>query len=130
MKTNLSIIPDTTLSGENYGCLINGELHLAPNLFKQICDDAEIDYDVLMNLVIIDVDEIVYTERLNDLLIFAGQQVKVYKNGCYIGDGTVTCYPFEMHFEHAEVMLHSAFNKDLINCNINSLVPILRYSFC
>jgi len=127
MKTNFSIIPDTTLSGESYGCLINGNLHLAPNLYSRVCNDVEeIDYDILMNLVVIDVDEIVYTERLNDMLIFAGQQVKVYENGCYIGDGTVTCYPYEMHFERAEITMHTTFKRDMKVCDILSLVPILK----
>ncbi len=126
MKKNISIVPDPTLTGDTYGCLINGELHVAPLLYKRIYDDDDVDHDMLMELVVIDVDELVYTERLNDILVFAGQQVKVYNDDVYLGDGTVTCYPYNMHFEHAEVMMHFPLKGEVMVYEITSLVPVMR----
>jgi len=124
MKTTIPIIADSTLSGEGYGCLINGELHIAPTLYKRMCHTVNIDYEMLMNLVVIDIDEMVYTEKLNEMMIFAGQQVKVYDNGLYMGDGTVTCYPFAMHFEQAEVTMHFPFKGEIMVCRVTELTPI------
>jgi hypothetical protein len=124
MKTTIPIISDSTLSGENYGCLINGELHIAPTLYRRMCNTIEIDYSMLMNLTVIDVDELVYTEKLDEMIIFAGQQVKVYTDGFYLGDGTITCYPYAMHFEQAEVRMHFPFKDEVKVCKVSELTPI------
>src|SRR5207249_2702114 len=104
-----------------YGCIINGELHIAPLLYNRIYNGEKIDQELLFNLEIIDIDELVYIDMLENINIFAGQQVRVYENGFYTGDGTVTRYPFDMKFENAEVMMHCPFKGQLRICSIRSL---------
>lgn len=126
MKSIIPILSNHLLNGENHGFLINGELHLAPALYDKICGSKEIDNVMLMNLDVIDVDEMVYTEKLDEMLIFAGQQVKVFYHGVYLGDGTVTCYPHDMHFEYAEITMHFPVRKKVLVCEITELTPILK----
>ena len=113
------------LNGENYGFLINGELHVAPTLYDKIYSKDEIDNNLLMSLDVIDVDEMAYLEKLNEMLVFAGQQVKVFENGMYRGDGTITRYPFEMHFEYAEVTMHFPVKRETMVCEIINLEPLI-----
>ena len=129
MKKTLSIISDRILKNEDYGCIINGELHVAPALFDKICHHNIIDDELLFQLTIFDLDEKIYVGNINELLIFSGQQVNVYDNGLYIGDATVTCYPYEMKFEKAEVTMHFPNNRQIRICPITSLKPILRSNY-
>jgi len=126
MKKTISILPDDALTNKDYGCKINGELHVGPELYNRIYNHSRIDYDVLMNLKVIDVDELVYMDNLDQMIIFAGQQVKVFKEGEYIGDAVITAYPSNEHFGQAEVMMHFPFSGISMICSINALVPILR----
>ena len=125
MKHLIPIISDQILSDENYGCLINGELHIAPALYDRMHNEPEFDYALFENLDVVDIDEMVYIERIDELLIFSGQQVKVYDNGSYVGDGTVTSYPHKMHFEKAEITMHFPFKKEVAVCSITDIIPII-----
>jgi hypothetical protein len=124
MRKTITLRSDTALKSEHIGCIINGELHVAPAVYDRIYNQADTANETLLNLEIIDVDERVYIETLDDIRIFAGQQVKVYDQGFYLGDGTVTCYPYQMKFELAEVTMHFPFKGQSLVTRISSMSPI------
>ncbi len=124
MKNTLSIVPDETFKNDGYGCILNGDLHVTPSLYDRIFKEDYVDLDLVSNLVIIDMDELVYIENLEFMLVFAGQQVRVFRNGKYIGDGTVTSYPFMMKFETAEVTMHFPMKGEIITTPVSFLEPI------
>jgi hypothetical protein len=125
MKNTLSIIADEAFKNERYGCIINGELHVSPSLYNRIFEFDHIDADLLVSLVVIDVDELVYLDNLSDLNLFAGQQVQVFNNGRYFGDGTVTCYPLNMKFDMAEVTMHFPFQGEVVITPVELIKPIV-----
>jgi hypothetical protein len=124
MKNTLSIISDETFKNDGYGCILNGDLHVTPSLYERIFQSGHLDIDLVSNLVIIDVDELVYIENLEFMMVFAGQQVRVFNDGKYIGDGTVTCYPLTMKFEMAEVTMHFPDQGEIMICPVSLLGPI------
>ena len=124
MKNTLAIISDKTFKNDRYGCIINGDLHVAPSLYDRIFQPGYVDENLLLNLVIIDVDELIYLENLESMLLFAGQQVRVYNNSKYFGDGTVTSYPFAMKFEMAEITMHFPYKGEVIISPVSLLKTI------
>ena len=124
MEHTLSIISDETFKSDEYGCIMNGELHVAPSLYEQIFKPGYIDTELLSDLVVIDVDELVYIENLEFMTVFTGQQVRVFCNGKYAGDGTVTCYPYAMNFASAEVTMHFPDKGEVFVSEVHSLEPI------
>src|SRR5258708_4273033 len=107
MTKSIYIISDKTFRNERYGCIINGSLHVSPVLYDRIqSKGADVSHAFVSHIKMIDVDEMVFIDNLKDVIIFAGQQVKVFDNGFYLGDATISCYPYSMKFEFAEVCMH------------------------
>ncbi len=124
MDHTISIISDETFNHDDYGCLMNGELHVAPSLYSKIFRSGQLDTELLSELVVIDVDELVYIENLEFMTVFTGQQVRVFCDGKYAGDGTVTCYPYAMNFASAEVTMHFPDKGETFISEVFSLEPI------
>ena len=118
MKTNLKMILDPDIHGST-AFLINGKLHVSSLLHADILYGKRSSH-----LQIIDTDEINYRNHISEIKVFAGQQVQVFDNGLYIGDGTITDYPYQLDFGLAEVCLHYPVKGETSVYPVNHMIPL------
>jgi len=119
MKKIPQIVSDPGIFGP-IGYLINGKLHISALVHETMLTDK----DFFINFSFIDTDEINYRLHLDEIKLFAGQQVHVFDQGFCIGDGTITDYPYNYDFGLAEVCLHYPVKGEISIVNLKNLIPV------
>jgi hypothetical protein len=112
------VIPDADIQGP-VGYLINGKIHVSFFIHQQILAKKE-------GIVIqyIDADEINYRTNLDEVNLFAGQQVNVFENGNFKGDATIIDYPYNHNLNEAEVCFHYPDKGKLAVIPVRHLIPV------
>jgi hypothetical protein len=118
LKAAPNIITDPEIRG-GIGYLINGQIHISVELYKKWSL-----FPGVIPIPFIDTDEINYKLHLDQIKLFAGQQVHVFDNGFLIGEGTITAYPLNHDFTMAEVCLHDPFRGETSAYPAMHLVPV------
>src|SRR5258705_7714074 len=116
----LHVIPNERFSDSRFAFIINGELNVTQEIYDLLYDE-DIKDSLLESITIVDMDEVMYKNNIDKIRIFAGQQVKVYDSGKYIGDGTIVDYPYLGSFYKAMVSMHFPVRGELLLCPPNSL---------
>jgi len=123
MDQKISIVVDPAFENDDKAYIINGKLHVSPQWTRSIETEEYLKKKILKSSII-DVDELMYVSNLDSTVLFAGQQVKVHNNGFYLGDATITCYPYNMQLQQAEVSMHSPVKGEVMICSVDDLEPI------